>query len=101
MLYHTEPLPPVTNSVCVHGNYFLMEKLSLSQGTDCLSIPIASRGRAGPGLLHQCFPFSSSQGLDFSPEIGGKGPETSSKTQKEGWDLVLISFLSIHVCVTL
>lgn len=59
MLYHTEPLPqggflsnkqtpdfPVTNSVCVSGNYFLMEKLSPSHSTDWLSTPIASRGTA-------------------------------------------------------
>lgn len=85
----------------VSGNDFLMEKLSPSQGTDWLCTPIASRGRAVPGLLHQGSPFSSSLGLDFSPEIGCKGPETTRKKQKEGWDPVLIVFLSVHVCETL
>lgn len=113
MLYHTETLPWVASypvqadtmilqllTVCVLvGTVFLMEKLSPSQGTDWLCTPRASRGRADPGLPHQGSPFSIAQGLDFSPEIGCKGPETSCKTRKVGWDPVLIVFLSVRVCV--
>lgn len=40
------PDSPAAVRVSVYGNYFLMGKLSLSQGTDWLSTPIASRGKA-------------------------------------------------------